>query len=323
MNQTGSENIKMSVIIRCRNEANSLRQLFDALKSQKCSFPWEIVVVDNASEDNTQEVCRQYGVRVAFLPRGEFTYGRATNVGIQHARGELIMLMSAHAMPIGSHFFESAVAPFVDPTIAAARCLWLGSKKEILTQWHKPKDIQYKSAEEQKLAESGTKWLGEYPTAGCCVLRRSVWEEVKYDEKLEANEDKFWASQVLARGHKIRSCSEAMWMYTRQYQPRDRWRKDNREHLALYRITGRAPLSWSAYFSKCAKAVLSAPVMAIRYASGIIIWNTYLVTIPWQSRRAHKPGSLPEFEKGLKTISPAPNAPAPAPTSVTPAASAK
>jgi rhamnosyltransferase len=287
--------VKLSIIIRCRNEAPSLRQVFEALKAQKANFPWEIVVVDNESEDDTREVCRLASARVVPLPRGEFTYGRATNTGIAAAKGELIMLLSAHAMPIGSYFLESAVAPFADPTIAATRCLWLGSSKEVLTHWYRPKDIQYKSPEEQKAAETGTKWLSEYPTAGCCVLRRSVWEEVKYDEKLEANEDKFWASQVLARGYKMRSCSEAMWMYTRKYAPRDRWRKDNREQLAFYRISGRAPLSWPRYFKQCLLALLEAPVIGVKYAAGKIIWNSHLVTIPWQARRQHKPGALPEF----------------------------
>jgi len=91
-----TDNIKLSVLIRCRNEGKSLRQVFDALKAQRCDFQWEIVVVDNESEDNTREVCHEYGARVVTLPRAEFTYGRATNFGISHSRGELILLMSAH-----------------------------------------------------------------------------------------------------------------------------------------------------------------------------------------------------------------------------------
>jgi hypothetical protein len=153
-------------------------------------------------------------------------------------------------------------------------------------------------------AESGTRWLGEYPTAGCCVLRRSVWEEVKYDESLEANEDKFWASQVLARGYKMRSCSEAMWMYNRTYAPRDRWRKDNREQLALYRITGHAPMTWPTFFAECARALLQGPAIAFRHAVGRIIWNAHLVTIPWQARRSAKSGSLPEFDRRTATTPP-------------------
>ena len=292
-----AENIKLSVLIRCRNEAKSLRQVFDALKAQHCGFRWEIVVVDNESEDNTCEICHECGVRVVTLPRAEFTYGRATNFGIEHARGELILLMSAHAIPIGSRFLEAAVAPFSDPEMAGARCLWLGSTKDVLGQWYKPRDIHYASPEEQKTAESGTKWLSQYPTAGCCVLRRSVWEQVKYDETLEANEDKYWASQVLSRGYKMRCCAVAMWVYVRNYSPRDRWRKDNREQLAFYRMTGRAPMSWSNFVVECVRALLTAPSIAFRYALGKIIWNAHLVTIPWQARRAAKTGSLPEFER--------------------------
>jgi rhamnosyltransferase len=288
--------VTLSVVIRCRNEARGLRKTFAALRAQKCDFTWEVVLVDNESEDETREIGEQFGARIVPISRQDFTYGGAINLGVSHARGDLVMLLSAHVLPVGSHFLAGAVAPFADPLVAAARCLFMWSPQHI-EDWHQPRDIQYHSPEEQRQAESGSKWLADYPWAACCMIRRRAWEEVKFDETIDANEDKLWASQVLAKGYKVRCCAEAVFLYTRDRGRRERWQRENRQHVALYRITGRAPLSWKAYCKVLARAVWSTPGVALRHLTDTIIWNTYLVTIPWQARRAPRIGSLSEFDQ--------------------------
>src|SRR5262249_14886306 len=136
--------IYLSIVIRTRNSASSLKQLFGALAAQHCTFAWEIIVVDNESEDETPQLCQKFGAKVFSISRREFTYGRALNLGISNARGQLMFLCSAHSVPVGSYFLERAVAPFDDPKIAAVRCL-VGSYKEQTANWYAVRDIQYAS----------------------------------------------------------------------------------------------------------------------------------------------------------------------------------
>lgn len=288
--------IKLSIVIRCRNEAESLRKVLAALRAQKCDFPWEIVLVDNESTDGTPELCAEFGARIVPIRQAEFSYGRAINLGFAAARGEFVMLLSAHALPVGSHFLTAAVEPFTDPQVAAARCLLLGHSEQVLT-WYQPKDIQYASPAEQQQAEAGRTWLGQYPTGGCAVMRRAVWTEIKYDETLESNEDKLWASQVLAQGYKIRCCAEALWIYTRKYSWRQKWQRDNRQELSLYRITGRPPLPVGEYLWRLLRACAGLPALAFKHLLSEVIWNTYLVTIPWQAKRQPHKGSFAEFDR--------------------------
>jgi rhamnosyltransferase len=285
--------VYLSIVIRVRNEAKSLRQVLEALAAQRCSFTWEVIVVDNESEDDTLEVCKQYKTRVIRIGRDAFTYGRALNLGISKAQGELILLCSAHAVPVGSYFLERAVAPFADPEMAAVRCL-NGSQ---VVEWYKVRDIQYGSLEEQKAAETGTQWLMDYPTAACCVIRRSVWEQIPFDEYLEAQEDKLWASHVLSQGLKIRSCAEAVFVYTRQRRIIDKWRVMNRQYKALYRLTGYVPLSWPQFLRKVVRAALFAPLVAMRCFVDTVVSNAYLVIIPWQAKYPPRAGSLAEYKK--------------------------
>jgi rhamnosyltransferase len=287
--------IYLSIVIRVRNEAKSLRHVLEALAAQRCNFSWEVIVVDNESEDETLELCTRYTVCVIPLRRDEFTYGRALNLGIGKARGELVLLCSAHAVPVGSYFLEHAVAPFTDPQMAAVRCL----NGRQAAEWYKARDIQYDSLGEQKAAETGTQWLTDYPTAACCVIRRSVWEQIPFDEHLEAQEDKLWASYVLRQGFKIRSCAEAVFVYTRQRRTMDQWRVMNRQYKALYRLTGYVPLRWPQFLLRVVRAALFTPLVAIRYFVDTVASNAYLVIIPWQAKYPPRAGSLAEYKKPI------------------------
>jgi len=288
--------VYLSIVIRVRNEAKLLRHVFEALMAQRCTFKWEIIVVDNDSDDETLELCKQFKARMFSIGRAEFTHGRALNLGISHARGKLCLLLSAHALPVGSYFLETCVAPFDDPMMAAVRCLAV-SVREQLKNWFKPRDIQYRSLDEQRKAEAGRLWINEYPAATCCVIRRSVWEEIRYDEVLESAEDKLWASQALRKGFKIRHCTEAVWISMRTLGRNDRWKKRNREGLAVYRITGIAPLHWREFLVRVGKAILASPLVAIRHIVEAVIVNCYLVTIPWQAKSRRRVGSVPDFDK--------------------------
>ena len=286
--------IYLSVVIRVRNEAQSLRRVLEALRAQRCSFAWEIVIVDNESEDETYKICEQYNARVISITQEEWTPGRALNRGISHARGQLVFLCSAHAIPVGSYFLESAVAPFVDPDMAAARCLF-GSNHEQTAEWYTARDIQYGSFEEQQRAESSPEWLLLYPSAICCVLRRAVWQQIPFDENYEGIEDKLWAREVLRRGHKIRSCAEAVFIYNLHRGTRATWARTNRELRTWYRTLGYVPLRWPQFFARVMRATLLVPLVGMRYFVKEVVSNIYLVSIPWQAKSAPRVGSLAEY----------------------------
>jgi rhamnosyltransferase len=287
--------IYLSVVIRARNRAKSLKQVLDALNAQRCSFRWEVIVVDNESADETVELCKEYKARTIPIRRDEFTYGRAINLGISNAAGKLVLICSAHSVPIGSYFFESAVAAFTDSKIAAVRCI-INTYNQQLKEWYTGRDIQYSSLEEQKRAESGTEWISDYPSATCCVIRRSVWEQVPYDEQVEFMEDKLWASQVLSKGYKIKSRSDAIFIHIRKMGQLEAWRRESRGYRTLYCTTGYVPLSWSRFLVRIVRFALLAPLVAIRYFVQNVVSDACVVTVPWQAKFAPRHGSKPEYD---------------------------
>ena len=52
--------MKLTVIIPCFNAADTIASQLEALKKQQCSEPWEIVIADNGSTDETLNIVKQY-----------------------------------------------------------------------------------------------------------------------------------------------------------------------------------------------------------------------------------------------------------------------
>lgn len=244
----------LSVVIRNRNEGSHLRRVLERLAVQRTA-PHQIVVVDNASTDDSRAVVEQAGATRVDLAQGSFTYGRATNLGIDQTHGELILLLSAHSLPVGNHFVEDVTEPFVDPRVAAVRIPIAANTRELLSvgEWP-PLDHSSPTSE---IFRRG-------PAASGSVLRRSVWQDVRVDETLEAAEDKEWALRVLRRGSWIMPVANACYAYTKTYS-REAWltKLVREERAGLHAAGLRRDADWRGVV----KTIL---------AGGRDLWNTAL-----------------------------------------------
>jgi len=91
----------ISIVVPCLNEEASLHLLFDAL--QRVASTWnaeyEVLIIDDGSEDGTWEVIHQLHLRD---PRWKgirlgrnFGHQLALRAGLDHARGNIVMVMDA------------------------------------------------------------------------------------------------------------------------------------------------------------------------------------------------------------------------------------
>ncbi|MNM85939.1 4,4'-diaponeurosporenoate glycosyltransferase [compost metagenome] len=88
---------KVSVIIPARNEAGNLPQLLGSLQLQTCP-PYEIIVVDDFSEDETYDIATDYGVHVIrneALPPGWTGKTWAVWNGYRQSTGDVIAFLDA------------------------------------------------------------------------------------------------------------------------------------------------------------------------------------------------------------------------------------
>jgi rhamnosyltransferase len=268
----------ISVVIRVRNEGPALHRVLSALEAQDLE-PLEVVVVDNESSDGSRAVAEQHGAKILQISRPDFTYGRALNMGIRHARGEFVSILSAHSLPIGPGFLRSAVAPFCDEKVAAVRCLSVTSRNE-MENWTQPTMLEWPLELETVVSSA--------PVNCASMIRRSVWEQIPYDETLASVEDKFWAFQVLKSGY--RTCnSTAVYLYLRDFGFSDKVRILHRDRVEFFRKTGRQwqepPVSMVRLLSN---AFYNIPRRAFRASIFEATLYACLKTIPYRTKRKQK-----------------------------------
>jgi len=87
---------KLSVVIPALNEEKSVATVVKAIPKgelNEMGFDVQILVIDNGSEDRTEEMARQAGADVIVEPR--VGYGRALKTGFANATGEIIATCDA------------------------------------------------------------------------------------------------------------------------------------------------------------------------------------------------------------------------------------
>src|SRR4051794_24954760 len=112
----------VGVVIRTLNESELIGRCLETLAGQNSSYELDIVVVDSGSTDGTVEIARSHGARIVDIDPADFDYSKALNVGVEATRGELVVSLSAHAIPTNDQWVAGMTAPFEDPKVAGVSC---------------------------------------------------------------------------------------------------------------------------------------------------------------------------------------------------------
>jgi len=108
----------VSVVLPTRNGLATLPALLDAIGTQDYESPAEIVAIDCGSTDGTVELLRQRTDQLIEISAEAFNHGLTRNLGIERARGELVVLIVQDALPLANDWLANLTAPFADRTIA-------------------------------------------------------------------------------------------------------------------------------------------------------------------------------------------------------------
>lgn len=204
----------VSVLIRVRNEEQALRRLMECLRMQKLDRPFEVVVIDNESEDDSAEASGTMGARVYTFPRSLFGYGRAINFGVKLCRGDLIVLLSAHSWPQGDDWLSRMVSSMEESNAAGAYCRQLADGKVCRQEKARFKifaEHDYTLDKESLVQRCKS---GEDVYKACCfsnsaaIIRRDVALRFPFRD-LPFAEDRAFVLDCVMAGHSIAYVSSA------------------------------------------------------------------------------------------------------------------
>ncbi|MEW6745158.1 MAG: glycosyltransferase [Planctomycetota bacterium] len=184
----------ISIIIRTRNEERFIARTLEAVMAQVGTVPFEVIVLDSGSADRTLELVRRFdgsNLRLETIDPERFTFGLALNLGTRLARGDIIVNLSAHCLPVDSGWLARLVEPLrVDSSVAAAY------GKQVPMKGMNP-------YEERLLVEAFApdhdgKVSVIFSNSNGAVRKR-VLEEFPFDEKAAFGEDFIWAKRLPAQ----------------------------------------------------------------------------------------------------------------------------
>ena len=169
------------------------------IQRQVCDYDYEIVVVDNASDDDSVQVATAAGAKIVTLNRSAFSYGRALNAGIAACSGEIILAMSAHILLLNEHFLSGIPDYFNDATVVALRFTQAVSPAAVKDSLSKgPGRLSYIDQPGFSVRNWNRLMINH-----CAAFRRSCWELLPFDETLPDAEDKHWILQMMQRGYSM------------------------------------------------------------------------------------------------------------------------
>ena len=216
-----------SIVIRAYNEEEHIGRLLTGILQQTVSDP-EIILVDSGSTDATVAIASRYPVRVIHIQPEEFSFGRSLNRGIAHARGELIVIASAHVYPVYDDWLERLLAPFENPSVALTYGKQRGnaaskfSERQFFVQWF-PDEPQPQQAH-------------PFCNNANAAIRRQRWQEQPYDEALTGLEDLAWARRAQEGGWIISYVPAAEVVHVHSETPRQVYNRYRREAMAFKQI---------------------------------------------------------------------------------------
>ena len=185
--------IETSIIIRTKNEEKWLAHCLNILKNQNYK-KFEIIIVDNKSTDKTLEIAENYKIKKIFSI-DKFKPGMALNIGIKKSIGKYIVCLSAHCIPTNNSWLKNILSGFNSKKIAAiyGRQIPLkytnnADKRDLMNVFGLEKKIQKKDY---------------FFHNANSAIRKSVWMENHFDEKVNHIVDRIWAKKIISKKFQI------------------------------------------------------------------------------------------------------------------------
>lgn len=192
----------ISIVIRTKDEAESIGKTLQRVRDQEFSGNYEIIIVDSGSADGTLDIVREYDVRLIQIPEREFTYGRSLNIGASHGKGRYVVNLSAHALPRDEKWLTHLITGFEGYEVAGVygRQLSIGQ----LNPFEALQNELFFGETKVTFSVKNGKMLKQIRFSnGNCAIRKDVWESFKFNEQVPYAEDILWQAEVVEAGFSI------------------------------------------------------------------------------------------------------------------------
>ena len=168
-------------------------QMFRTDKKQTLK-DFEVILVDNNSTDKTVEKAHLAGVKIFLIKK--FLPGKALNLGIKNSQGEYIVCLSAHCIPTNKNWLKNLIKNFE-------------LEKNVAGVYGRQEPMEFsRDADKRDLflvfgLDRKVQIRDSFFHNANSIIKKSVWNKIKFDEKISNIEDRLWGEKVIQSGYKL------------------------------------------------------------------------------------------------------------------------
>ena len=172
--------MRTTVVMRTGNEMPLIERVLFQINQQTAWI--HLVAFDLGSTDGTRKLLEQNAEDVIDVREPRVPMGTLLNEGMRRAKSEVVVFLDADCAPTDELWLERLLMPFSDPKVAAAYGRLLRRPGTPANQWVRRNCFSISNG----------------------AVRRSVWEEIAFDEATLTTDEVAWSSRVQKAGHSVR-----------------------------------------------------------------------------------------------------------------------
>lgn len=226
--------VRASVVLPCRNAAPHVASQLEALAAQQWSEPWELVVSDNGSTDETLEIVERFRPRFSRLVVVDSSAtpgpGAARNAGVRAASAERILFCDADDQ-VGEGWLAALADALGEHPFVAAQL-----EHSLLNQWP---DVRPQPAQ-PGLLQSLPPFRVPYMMSCALGVQRSVHDSIGgfNEDYRDSGEDRDYCYRAQFSGYPLILVPDAVVHYRQRETLREIYRQSRGYglgHVRTYR----------------------------------------------------------------------------------------
>jgi rhamnosyltransferase len=224
----------------------TLPAVLDAIRRQQTNLSYEVVAVDSGSTDGTLSLLQARAQRVLQIDPSTFDHGLTRNLAIEHASGDLIVLLVQDAVPANEQWLDALARAFErDDRLAGVFARQLprpdasALTRLYLDRWigasERPRTMEPITGGALSALPPGDRLERCTFDNVCSCIRREVWTRHPFRSTAFA-EDLAWARDVLLAGFRLAYAPEATVVHSHDRSPWYEFLRTYEAHRAMYEL---------------------------------------------------------------------------------------
>lgn len=228
--------MKPCIVMRSYNDMPLIVDTLSMVNQQ--DSPFELISLDNESTDGTLQEIKKYTDLTINIPKGTYVPGRVLNQGMEVSHGEFVVFLNSDCTPQNKSWLKNLLAGFTDDKVAA-----VFSRQIPRSNCH---PILAKDTEDTFGDGSRQKYWRHCFSMASSAIRRSVWEQMGFNEQIQYSEDIDWTWRARQKGYTIRYVADSIVMHSHNYTLKQFYKRHYGEGRAEAVI-----FDWSPWEQSC------------------------------------------------------------------------